>query len=142
MELRAIVYVSASVELMQADALEALLLQARALNLESGVTGVLLHADGQFMQYFEGSPAAVQLTYDRIRSSRRHTRIIEMLDTPIAAREFSEWSMGLAQPTLSELTALSTAEWVVNNSRAIARGKPLIGMALLRDFWSRQRYRG
>jgi hypothetical protein len=140
--LKAIVYISAGIQPMTGAMLEDLLLEARRLNLASGVTGALIYSDGTFMQYFEGEPQAMVETYDRIRASRRHSRIVEMMNEPIMAREFPDWQMALTQPPASELLALSTASWVVQTSRLAARGHGSVGMVLLRNFWGRRRRPG
>ena len=140
--LKAIVYVSASVQPMTRDMLEALLADARRLNLESGVTGALIYSDGMFMQYFEGAPEAADETYARIRRSRQHSRIVEMMNEPVATREFPDWQMALAQPAASQLLAISTANWVVRHARSMAGGPASAGMTLLRDFWRRRMHGG
>ena len=134
----AIVYLSVSVRPMTSAMLEDLLLECRRLNTGSGVTGALLYGDGMFLQYFEGEPVAMAETWARIRASRQHTRIVEMLNEPIARREFPDWVMALARPTSSELLALSTASWVISNSNAAARGRDSVGMTLLRNFWNQR----
>ena len=50
----ALVYVSAARKLFDEAELSALLTQCRANNARLGVTGVLLYADGNFMQALEG----------------------------------------------------------------------------------------
>jgi len=124
---------------MTVPQLESLLVEARDLNLESGVTGVLLYSDGTFMQYFEGSVESVRITYDRIRDSRRHKDIIEILNEPIAERNFPDWQMGFAQPVQSDLLAISTARW-----HRMAGETPIStaispGLALLQRFWQSER---
>ena len=108
---RSIVYVSTALMPMEAAPLEELLVEARALNHESAVTGVLLCNDGNFMQYFEGSSDAVKATWDRIRLSRRHTGVIQLLDESIGRRCFGGWLMGFGRATDSDLLTLSSAEW-------------------------------
>ena len=134
-DLRAIVYVSTATHLMTVPQLESLLVGARDLNLESSVTGVLLYSDGNFMQYFEGSEEAGRITYERIRSSRRHKGIIELLNERISQRSFPDWQMGFAQPTQSELLALSTARWQSMGGEAPGSLAASPGLALLRGFW-------
>lgn len=134
--LQAIVYTSVSVQPMTDFMLETLLLEARRLNLESGVTGALIYSAGIFMQYFEGEPLAMAETYARIRGSRQHTRVTEMLNEPIAARAFPDWQMALAQPARSEPLALATADWVLRNSLSVAHAP--VGLAMLRSFWRRR----
>lgn len=134
--LRAIAYVSSATSRMTVPELETLLVEARQLNLQSSVTGVLLYNDGNFMQYFEGSEQAVSITYERIRSSRRHKGIIELLNTRIDHRNFPDWQMGFAQPTQSELLALSTARWKASADEATGSLPTSPGMVLLRGFWN------
>jgi len=139
-DLRAIAYVSsATQQLMTVPQLESLLVQARDLNLQSAVTGVLLYSDGNFMQYFEGSEDSVRDTYERIRASRRHRDIIEILNERIAQRSFPDWQMGFAQPAQSELLALSTARWQSMAGEALGSSAISPGLALLQSFWKRAR---
>ena len=138
-DLRAIVYVSTATQRMTELELASLLIEARDLNLESGVTGVVLHDDGNFMQYFEGSDEAVRATYERIRASQRHRNIIELLNECIAQRSFPDWTMGFAQPTQSELLALSTARWQSMEGEAPGSYASSPGLSLLRGFWRRAR---
>ncbi|HEY0817426.1 MAG TPA: BLUF domain-containing protein [Rhizobacter sp.] len=138
LQIRAIVYVSASVQPMRDAMLEALLVEARQLNLESGVTGALIYSDGIFMQYFEGEHGPMAQTYERIRKSRKHSRLVELMNEPAHAREFPDWQMALAQPSQSELLAISTANWVVQGARSGTRAQGSVGLTLLRDFWRRR----
>lgn len=137
-QIRAIVYVSAAVDSMSDPILEALLIEARRLNKESGITGALIHSDGVFMQYFEGECDPMEQTYARIRRSSLHSRIVELMNEPIAAREFPEWQMALAQPSRSVILALATSDWVVQGARTSARATDSVGFSLLRDFWGRR----
>ena len=137
--LRSIIYVSTAVSLFTERQLETLLIEARQLNLDSDVTGVLLYSDGNFMQYLEGPPDSLQITYDRILASRRHTNIVELLDRHIETRSFAEWQMGFAQPTRSELLALTTARWRSMSAGPHVPASVSPGLALLRSFWQRTR---
>jgi Sensors of blue-light using FAD len=138
-DMRAIAYVSSATQLMTVPQLESLLVQARGLNLESAVTGVLLYSDGNFMQYFEGSEDSMRVTYERIRASRRHKGIIEILNERIAQRSFPDWQMAFAQPTQSELLALSTARWQTMAGEPLGSSAISPGLALLQNFWKRAR---
>ncbi len=138
--LQCVVYVSTAIQPMGTPQLEDLLVEARRLNRENRISGVLLYGDGSFMQYFEGEAAPMAETYVRIRNSRRHSGLIELLNMPVAARQFGSWHMGLSRPTRSDLLALSTADWAVEQAQADARRASAPGLALLREFWSRQAY--
>jgi hypothetical protein len=138
-DLRAIVYVSTATQLMSVSQLESLLVEARDLNRKSAITGVLLYNDGNFIQYFEGSVEAVRITYERIQSSRSHKGIIELMNERIAHRNFADWQMGFAQPTQSELLALSTARWQCMESEGHGSMGKSPGLSLLQGFWKRAR---
>jgi hypothetical protein len=138
-ELRSIIYVSTAVSLFTEQQLESLLIEARRLNRDNDVTGVLLYSDGNFMQCLEGPPDSLQSTYDRILASRRHKDVVQLLDKGVEVRSFADWQMGFAQPTQSELLALTTARWrdMSAGPRVSASASP--GLALLRSFWERTR---
>jgi hypothetical protein len=138
-ELRSIIYVSTAVSLFTEQQLESLLIEARRLNRDNDVTGVLLYSDGNFMQCLEGPPDSLQSTYDRILASRRHKDVVQLLDKGVEVRSFADWQMGFAQPTQSELLALTTARWrdMSAGPRVSASTSP--GLALLRSFWERTR---
>lgn len=138
-DLRAIAYVSSATRLLSVAELEALLVTARDLNLQSSVTGVLLYGSGIFMQCFEGPPPAVHETYERIRASRQHMNIIELLNEPINVRGFADWQMGFSQVTPSELLTLSNARWERLNADVRGRWPTSSGLALLQNFWKHTR---
>src|SRR6187399_1577333 len=107
----AVAYVSSATRRFASEELDALLLDARAFNATAGVSGALLYQDGSFFQYFEGPEAGVEQVYSRIKSSRRHRGLIELVAAPVNQRHFSTWSMGFAEPVTSELQSLSQANW-------------------------------
>ncbi len=141
LHLRAITYVSSATQPMSIVQLEVLLTEARRLNVENSVTGVLLYSDGNFMQYFEGSEQAVLDTYARILASKQHHGVIQILNAQIAQRSFPEWEMGFSQSTKSELLALSTARWETLASEATGSLATSSGFSLLRSFWRRAQNR-
>lgn len=131
--LRSIVYVSTAVRAFTEPELEALLLDARAFNRQEHVTGVLIYDGGNFMQCFEGPEGGVSKVYERIRESRRHTGIIELLNESEAARSFSSWEMGYRSVKASKLLELSSARW--ERQLGNDADKESAGIHLLRHFW-------
>lgn len=136
--LHTLVYVSHATAEQTETAVERLLLDARANNARDGITGVLLHRDGSFMQCLEGTEAAVHRTFARIQADPRHDGVIVLLDEPIPERSFPDWTMGHLQPTRSELLSLSTAEW---RERARDAQRASRGLVALRSFADRSRGR-
>jgi hypothetical protein len=133
----AVAYVSSAIRRYAPAELDALLLDARAFNMQAGVSGALLYQDGSFFQYFEGPEGGVSQAYARIKGSRMHRGLIELVRQPVPQRYFSTWSMGFAEPVSTALQAISQASW---DSQREAAARPLDrapGLELLLSFWDR-----
>jgi hypothetical protein len=127
--LRAIAYLSSASRTLKQEDLDFIVAESRRLNAASGVTGVLLYCDGNFMQYFEGDAAAVATTYTRVLASTRHHCVSELMNEPIAEREFAQWSLGFAQ---------ATPDGFMESTWGHLQEDPDCGpgAALLKTFWS------
>jgi Sensors of blue-light using FAD len=88
------IYASTAESNFNESDIPALLTRARAANAERAITGVLLYIDGGFFQVLEGDAGAIDEVYSRILRDPRHSRITLIIREPIAARNFSEWTMG------------------------------------------------
>ena len=62
-------------------------------NREQGVTGLLMHGCGMFLQVLEGCDEQVFKLYVRLLDDPRHTDCRVMLVTQIDKRSFPEWAM-------------------------------------------------
>ncbi|MDO6706772.1 BLUF domain-containing protein [Photobacterium sp. 1_MG-2023] len=80
-----------------------LLESARKVNLNLGVTGVLLYDSGSFFQVLEGEISIVDSLYKKISNDKRHHRMRKIIQEPIESREFAEWTMGYAGISRKEL---------------------------------------
>ena len=89
-----LVYISTATKDFSDDELTALLAQARIRNTELGVTGMLLYANGSFMQLLEGEQASVEAIYSSIKQDPRNTNNAVMHLCEIDERHFPKWSMG------------------------------------------------
>jgi hypothetical protein len=92
-QLHAILYVSSAIKQIGDDELSRLYATASKRNLELGITGVLLYSKGNFIQYVEGPNEALIQLYRQIKEDKRHTGLIEIMNEPIEAREFPQWSL-------------------------------------------------
>jgi hypothetical protein len=135
MKFRAVAYVSSEAFPLGPHDIEAVLVDARRRNREHGITGVLLHNAGNFMQFIEGTPAGVEVVYQHIRASKRHHGLIELTDHLADAREFPTWAMGSVQVSASQLVNIVTASW--KRDYMAARQKRVIspGLIMLHSFW-------
>lgn len=95
MELMQLVYRSLAVERPSTRGLQRILEVARRRNATEGLTGLLVHDQGCFVQWLEGPPDGLDRVWESIRRDRRHEHI-ERLHTPWRAeRLFPDWTMQL-----------------------------------------------
>lgn len=90
----ALMYSSYATEGTSPTSLEVILEPARRKNARLDITGILLYRRGRFYQYLEGKEEAVRGVYDAIQQDSRHTNLRVLLETSVASRRFSEWTMG------------------------------------------------
>lgn len=90
-------YVSGASTQMTDAGIEEILTVSRRNNLRDGITGMLLWADGVFIQILEGEPGAVRTLYRRIQADDRHRNLMLVLEQGADKRLFSQWSMGFKQ---------------------------------------------
>jgi len=91
--MRTTVYTSTATRDLTDDDLAELLRQCVRNNERSGLTGMLLHRDGRFMQVLEGPDDAVRDVFAVIAADTRHAEVRLLLDEPIAERAFPAWKM-------------------------------------------------
>jgi hypothetical protein len=135
MQIRSIAYVSTESRPLPPEALEALLVDSRRRNLEHGITGVLLHCPGNFMQFFEGPPGGVEAVYRRILASRQHRSLIALCDEMSDGRDFPNWAMGSTEAPRSFVLGLSTAVWRRQYDATRPRPTNSAGLKMLHSFW-------
>ena len=111
MELRQVVYTSIATTKMSSREILDLLHDARGFNAVDGITGLLIHSDGHFMQVIEGSDENVEDLLQRLKRDTRHKDIHIVTDRKITERMFPNWSMGCADfddPILATLPGVET----------------------------------
>ena len=136
-ELHAIVYVSTAIHVLSDAEIQHLLERARARNLTEEVTGVLLYTRGNFMQYIEGSRSGLAKVYDAIKADPLHHGIIEIINEPREAREFSEWHMAFRYESNSDLLESNLQESLLSSKLSPPVGVSSPARILLSGFWNR-----
>ncbi len=138
-DLWAIVYVSKAARAVTRDDLLHILEGARRRNAEEGITGVLLYANGYFMQYLEGPEAGLHKVYAIIKTHPLHYGLIDLVREPVPAREFAEWSMachvvgtGSESPLSDRYELLASRMGAVVSTRSAA-------CSLVSHFWAEGR---
>ena len=89
-----LMYASRATEVVDQDALVAILRRAKAHNPTIGVTGVLCFSSGIFLQVLEGGRSAVSALYNRITTDPRHREVVLLSYEEVDERRFAVWSMG------------------------------------------------
>lgn len=135
-QLWVIVYVSKAARPVTTDDLQHMLIGARRRNLEEGITGVLLYADGYFMQHLEGAEAGLHRVYTLIKAHPLHYGLINLVREPTSAREYAEWSMACHVIGAGGESPLSDHyELLASRLTAAVRSKSESSL-LLSHFWS------
>lgn len=131
-----VVYLSRATVKMSDDDLTQLIEKAQERNSAAGLTGVVVHMQGRFLQVLEGRETAVHACFEHIRCDRRHTDIRVIQFGPVKSRAFRDWKIGLFTPNTLSRQAQQSAMPIRNllpvNSRE--RGTDPEVRQLIRDF--------
>ena len=76
-----------------------ILASAQKNNSHLDVTGVLLHTEGKFVQYLEGTKEKLESLYDLIKKDERHSNVILLGSFSLEKRLFPNWQMGFKNVT-------------------------------------------
>ena len=101
-----LIYVSSAIRLFTQSELVALLAKSQENNAKLGITGMLLYKDGNFMQVLEGEEKAARTLHEKISHDPRHQGLITLLQGPLAARQFPNWSMGFRDLNATDVLSL------------------------------------
>jgi len=94
-----LVYVSRARTSFSDGDLATLLMNSRANNRRLGLSGMLMHRDGRFVQVLEGPEEVVQHRYAVIAADPRHSDLAVVLRETLPERRFGSWSMGYRATT-------------------------------------------
>lgn len=68
-------------------------IQATRNNQKNDITGLLVYEGTHFLQIIEGPVAAVDKTFEVIRSDKRHKNVTVLLDTETDERQYTDWGL-------------------------------------------------
>ncbi|MCG6115448.1 MAG: BLUF domain-containing protein [Mesorhizobium sp.] len=89
-----LLYVSGAAGAVTDADIEQILTVSRKNNATRGVTGMLIYADGAFIQVLEGEETDVKETARRIQGDRRHRNYMVLCEQRAETRAFADWQMG------------------------------------------------
>ena len=136
MALKHLIYLSTAVKEFDPDVLEKIMSSAVRHNTPSAVTGMLLYAQGSFLQVLEGEADAVNETFARVEKDPRHHSIIVVLAEPIEERSFAQWNMGFRRIGKAEVEAHPAYAPLIQGGFDAKRidAQPGIALELLKEF--------
>lgn len=114
-----IVYVSTAIKLLPQEQLMDILNTSRVYNAAHHISGVLLYAEGTFIQVLEGDDTEVDEIFSKIKTDFRHKNIIKLIDDTISTKSFSAWLMGFAlveAKPAKDLLGYLNANGILNHS--------------------------
>ena len=102
-----VTYVSREAPGLTSDKLLALVSQCHRNNPDKGLTGMLLHGNGTFLQALEGDDHVVDTLIGAIAADPRHIDMKIVRREPVTRRQFADWSMGFERVTDESLKGVS-----------------------------------
>ena len=100
-------------ELKQSD-LDAILEVSRRNNPSRGITGLLVFANGVFIQVLEGPTKEVHKLFETICDDSRHEAVAIIAEYIDQEPLFAKWSMAFIQSTFDELTKITDTPKMLN----------------------------
>lgn len=94
-----LVYVSSAVRKPGHEDIAAILNASRRNNRRLGVSGMLLHIGGKFLQVLEGERSNVHEIFGQVLLNPRHEQIDILADERSFGRNFGQWSMAFLEPS-------------------------------------------
>lgn len=134
--LETFLYLSRQTAQCDARAIASILKSARRNNPALGLTGLLLHGEGEFAQVLEGPPASIDALIELLAVDPRHTEMVTLMRGPIETREFPEWSIASCEIEGS-LDCVGASRNAVEKTLFGAR--PLDTITFMRGFYQRIR---
>jgi Sensors of blue-light using FAD len=89
-----LVYVSRSVKPGDEEHTESILASSKEHNASNGITGILCHGGGIFLQALEGGRNQVNALYGHLIRDPRHTDVVLLHYEEVKERRYSGWAMG------------------------------------------------
>ncbi|MBX9706221.1 MAG: BLUF domain-containing protein [Gammaproteobacteria bacterium] len=103
-------------------------------NTARTITGMLLYADGRFLQALEGESKDVHRTFDYIKQDVRHSSVCLLLDAAIDERAFWHWNMGFRHLQHEELAKFPEYLAYFEDDFSLLKAQPQMALEILKTF--------
>jgi hypothetical protein len=101
-----LIYISVASRSFSRKELAELLTKSRGFNSGKEITGLLLYAEGHFMQLLEGRREEIASLMERIKKDLWHRHVDVLEEGPVKHRQFPDWSMAFLDFASPEVRAL------------------------------------
>jgi hypothetical protein len=95
MALSQLLYISDSIDVICLDDLLEIQRVSIRNNALNHITGILLYADGNFVQFLEGQRSDILDLFDTICLDSRHENVRLIYERPADRRHFGDWDMAM-----------------------------------------------
>lgn len=133
-----LLYVSRSAN-QETDPAESILAACRKHNPENGITGVLCHGKGIYLQMVEGGRDEVNAMYARILADKRHKDVVLLAYEEINERRFGCW-MGLVN--LAKINASTILKYSISTELDPYKVPGRVSLALIDELMATAAVRG
>jgi hypothetical protein len=103
-----LIYVSSATETFTREKFLDLSFVMSAENAKSGITGMLVFKDGNFMEVLEGEEAEVKAVFSKTNLDPRHTLVSVIQEGEIQDREYPTWVMTFHNPDTGQYEHVSS----------------------------------
>lgn len=109
--------------------LEELLTTSLRHNSAAGLSGMLLYAEGYFIQTLEGEEEVVEAAFNRILTDPRHRNVNITLCEEIEERRFADWSMGFESLSPEQVASIPGFNDYLDPNSELYRNNERLGRA-------------
>lgn len=127
-----IIYISSSTKYLNGEEIETILSISRENNHINGITGLLLYADGDFLQVIEGPKILLIKLFESIKKDKRHTEIMTIANKEIKEKHFPNWNMGFYISNYEELRKIKGYETI--SKKSLSKVSDAISLAFIDSF--------
>ena len=119
--IRQLVYVSNAKFGLENRDMGSILAASRRNNPAADLTGLLIYADGVFIQILEGPELAVGELYEKISEDTRHNDVVVISDQNRDDRTFTKWAMAYLSGSTEKVGEWAGMSGALNGAELLAQ---------------------
>ncbi|MCA9037068.1 MAG: BLUF domain-containing protein [Planctomycetaceae bacterium] len=107
---------------------------AKRNNAANGITGVMFHQNGRFLQFLEGEESQLRKLTAKLKADNRHRAMEYLFDESLDYRGFPDWSMDCFQLRRDEELNLEFLELIRDSYRRNFKTRPAALVQVFKGF--------